>query len=166
MKKYFTILFFFSVCFSCSSTEDLRKQNNCSIWKDQGSFGVREVPIVRDTVSLKTKCLFLIWLCSSYEFRVGEDNKIYGKGPGLFNSESVMASLNGDQVTYEPSIFERFAKSSPITLDLNTKKAYRTVEMKIIQGPKDTQELEFNNSCTQRQAAVGAVALWATENLD
>ena len=164
MKKNVLAVIFLLIFTSCTSTEQLRTQKSCSIWKDQGSLGPMEVAVQEEKVKVRTKCMFYFWLCSSYEFRMGEDKKIYGKGPFSIRGEIALASLSENKVTYEPSVLESLVKSSPILLDMKTHKANRTVEVPLLKNVTDNQELEFNSTCTKNEAAIGAVALWTVEN--
>ncbi len=156
-----------SILFSivgCTSTEQLRTQPTCSVWKDQPIFGPRSVTVIDHKVSIGGKCLFMFWFCQSTDFRIDEKNQIHGKGSWSLQAERWIATLKENAVVYEPSFIDILAKSTPIELDMQEHKARRTVELQIITDAKSEEELEFSPSCSRVDAAVGAIAILTTEN--
>ncbi len=163
---------------ACTSTQELRAQPTCSVWKDQGSFGPFYVRVdQKNRVEEKTKCLFYVWFCTSFESEIKDNGEILAKQPGLFSEFRKVAVLNSSAggssrsaevktaaVSYEPSLFESIMKSSPIQIDMENHTAKRTVELTAFAATRNEQELEFSPSCTKSQAAVGAVAVWLLEN--
>lgn len=149
---------------ACTTTRELREQPSCSVWRDQGSFGPAHIAVNEGRATARTKCLLYFWWCSSFEAHIDADGKIFAKGS--FGSERQIAILNGDDATYVSSFADKFAKSSPVHLDMKTLEATRTVEVTLFKDMKRDQKLEFNSSCSRRDAAVGAISLWILEQTE
>ncbi|MGE0633242.1 MAG: hypothetical protein AB7O96_12585, partial [Pseudobdellovibrionaceae bacterium] len=83
----------------CTSTQDLRAQRSCSVWKDQGALGPYEVKVNQRRVTANTKCLLMFWWCSSFESHIDNEGLIFAKGS--WGSERQVATLKDNQVVYE-----------------------------------------------------------------
>ena len=162
MKSGLRFILLAALVTACTTTEELRNQPSCSIWKDQGSLGANHIKVTEARVKERSDCLIYFWWCSSYESRIEADGKILAKGP--WGSERHVATLQGNEVVYAPSFADVIAKASPIQIDMDKHKAKRTVQIAFLKDTKNDQELEFNPSCTKQEAAVGAVSFWILEN--
>lgn len=125
--------------------------------------GPYDVTVRDNHVTAKSKCLLWFWWCSSFEGTIQDDGKIQVKR--AFGKEQHIATLRGDQVIYESSIFDKLVKTSPVQLDMANHQAKKTVAVGFAQGTENELVLEFNPACSKQQAAVGAVSIWVLENI-
>lgn len=161
MKYLFICPLFLS---ACTSTQQLKEQPVCSVWKDQGALGPLYAQINENKVQVKTKCYFYFWLCSSIKGRIENDGKIYVEGSNVFQGEQHIASLKDKTVTYESSIADKLVKSSPIEIDTEKRKVTKSMELTFLSRTKNEVELEFSPACKVPEVALGAVTVWMLEN--
>lgn len=154
MKKGILILAMMTMA-ACSSfnpkPEELQAAPTCKVWKE-GALGMTYVNDVEGEMAHQKMTCWL-WnsvLCSytDYTFKSGDSGDVVSSLPP---ADKPIAHLDSGKM----HIFMTGATSDPFTL--NNGKAQFMVQGPI--GPKQTKSFEYNKSCTQRQAALGIMAL-------
>ena len=162
MKSFIVILTFVSLT-ACTTTQELKQSQSCKVWKDQPILGPQNYQVNNDAVEVKGQCLFWFWGCSIRKTDIDSQGVIYHQSEGVFSSRTKIASLQGSEVMYEKSVFDKFASSDPVKIDMEKQTAHRKITSGILNMTSE-ETVDFNSSCKLREAAVGAVAYWVNAN--
>ena len=163
MKVYFLALLFFVS--SCASNQNLDDDKSCNVWEEQSFLGPRSISVSENKAHWQGNCrLFFVWWCDwvKADMPEGQDG-IFLDGNGLFNNRKIVSRLKDEVMTYESTFLDSIVKSSPLQIDLKSKKTKRSVTT-FIGNMQADEELNFSRACTAREVAVGAVALNALKN--
>jgi hypothetical protein len=158
MKKPIILLqLLFSVALGgCSSmspkTEELRQANTCKVWKD-GLLGTKHVAEVKDELARqKVKCWIMDTFGCTYTDYTFKENSSEIRS-SLPPADKTIAKLEGSRL----SVSMRGITVDPFELGED----HADYQYKGIVGPKQTGKVEYNRSCTKRQAALGLLTIIA-----
>jgi hypothetical protein len=117
-----------------------------------------------------TNCYFVFWGCPYTETTIDKEDHIFVEGSGLFNSKEKVGKLSGTKVIFDETFLDSFAKVSDLEVSLKKKMVSRLIESKFIgaiagkEKSKVRQNAIINNSCTVKEAAIGAITLFNARN--
>lgn len=150
---------------SCASVENLKQSKTCNVWEDQKIFGPLSIEVNKNEAYWKGECsLFYIWMCTWVKADMPEgQNEIFLDGNGVFVNRKVYSKFQDDKMIFEPTFLDGLVKSSPVVINRNTLTTKRTVTTAIANISSE-EEFHFNESCSNRQVAIGTLALIAVKN--
>ncbi len=152
---------------SCASVKEMEEARTCKVFEENKYLGVNYIDVENEVANWKGHCtiwgvFWCQWLRADFASN-GVD--IYIEGNGLFNQRRIVAKSNSTGFEYEKTFLEIIAKSHPVKIDMTSRKVSRDIQLTAFGMNEVTNEtLSFNQSCTQKQAALGAITLWASKN--
>lgn len=155
MKKIL-ILFILSLS-ACTSfqpkPEELRQTNKCMVWKE-GLLGQRFVAEVEgELAKQKQTCWILDMFACTYTDYTYKDPKSSEIQSSLPPADKTIAKLEGNKLSVDMTGI----KVEPFEL----KKGKADYKLKGPFGPEQVMSVEYNESCSTRQAALGLLTIIA-----
>jgi hypothetical protein len=155
MKKMIALLVGITML-ACSSmspkSEELKQSSQCTVWKE-GPLGTKSITVVDGEVAQQKQTCWIMNMfgCTYTDYTYkGTSNEILSSLPP---ADKAIAHLDGNKlsvnmagVTIEP-------------FELKSGKADYTLQAPI--GPKQSMTVEYNNACSNRQAALGILTVIA-----
>jgi hypothetical protein len=150
---------------SCASVEKLKASKTCNVWEDQKIFGPLSIEVNQNEAYWKGECgLFYMWLCTWVKADMPDgQSSIFLDGNGVFVNRKVYSKLQDEKIIFEPTFLDGLVKSSPALINRKELRTNRTITTAIANISSE-EEFHFNESCTNRQVAIGTMALIAVKN--
>lgn len=133
------------------SKESLKSAGSCKVWKDT-AFGSRTaIDVAEERATYKHSCkIFGMWWCSETSAYFKHGPEIYTANSGLLTLETKVATFEKDKMTIDAPL----VKAEPFEFK-NGEAAYTVQAL----GQRQNMKVEYNESCSARQAAVGTALL-------
>lgn len=152
----------------CTTVAKLQSADSCRVWEPQSPLPPRSVAPHGASAKYEGKCTILgLFGCLWVQADLDQTGDIYLEGNSIFESRTKSAHLKDSTVTFEPSLLDKIAKAGPAKIDPATKTVVRQATLTALGLNKSSEEsVYFNDHCSIDEAAVGAVALWASRSKD
>lgn len=162
MKKIAQILFIALTVASCASTSELKEAKTCKVWEDQPVVGPFHLDVTEKKAHWKGNCsLFGVFMCSWVEADM-EGNQVFLASNGIFNSRGPVATFYNNKLSYDQRFTDAIAKVEPMTISKESGRV--DAKVKALGKFEGTRTIQFNDACSEKQIAMGVVAVMTAKN--
>jgi hypothetical protein len=168
MKKLITNLILLLTIFqlaSCATTADMHAAKTCKVWEDQAVVGPFHIDVNDKMADWEGRCTVLYFFRCFWVKSDIEGIAIYQDSNGIFNSRTKIANFKNDTVTYDSHFLDSIMFISPFKIVKKNKRVrVNTTAKGLGQSLSAQRFIHFNEACTEKQIAMGAVTLITAKN--
>lgn len=160
MNKSLPLLAIILSLVSCATPGELKKAQTCKVWEDQPVIGPFFVDVTKKESYWEGNCRILGFFACSWVRSDYDNGIIHQDSNGIFNSRIKIATLKQSKLAYEKRFTDLVVKVSPMEIDLKQNKVIAHYTLKTpLKNIESKRKIEFNESCTAPEVALGIVTL-------